>query len=244
MQLFVFFSQYLALNWHCCHTLVLHTHIFLLEHKLENRPHEVLFYVLAKIATNAHQNFNSFLLIKMFKRCFLQCQLCCYVPTLLNLFSVCLNRCRCYRPSTRSNLCVALLSLLGPDRGKRRCCPWASQGRRAMSCVDQRRWRQRPPSGPSPSPMLSTARSMWSMSWANLQPRRWLMHAGMVSGALLPPAVGIDHCGRKLFCCVVILFLSFFLSVSNICVCISISGSKHFELCYTQEYSCSIIFIW
>lgn len=150
-----------------------------------------------------------------------------------NLFSVCLNRCRCCRPSTCSNLFVALLSLspLGPDRGPRRCCPWASQGRRAMSCVDQRRWRQRPPSGPSPSPTLSTARSMWSMSWANLQPRWWLMHAGMVSGALLPPAVGIDHCGCKLFCCVVIFPRS-----SSWTVCPQLSffylfGSKHFELC-------------
>lgn len=114
------------------------------------------------------------------------------LPASFNLFSVCLNRCGCCPLlSTCSHLCVALLSLLGPDRGPRRCCPWASQGRRAMSCVDQRRWRQRPPSGPSPSPTLSTARSMWSMSWANLQPRWWRMHAGMVSGALLPPAVGI-----------------------------------------------------
>lgn len=55
-------------------------------------------------------------------------------------------------------------SLLGLDRGLRRCCLWASQGLRAMSCVDQRRWRQRPLSGPSPSPTLSTARCMWSMS--------------------------------------------------------------------------------
>lgn len=78
------------------------------------------------------------------------------------------------------NLYVALLCL-GLDRGLRRCFQWASQGLRAMSCVDQRRWRQRPPSGPSPLPTLSTARCMWFMSWANLQPRWWLMHAEKVN---------------------------------------------------------------
>lgn len=105
------------------------------------------------------------------------------------------NRSWCCCPSISFNLCLALLcpSLLGLDRGLRRCCLWASQGLRAMSCVDQRRWRQRPLSGPSPSPTLSTARCMWSMSWANLQPRWCRMHAGMVSVGLLPPAVGIDN---------------------------------------------------
>lgn len=90
-------------------------------------------------------------------------------------------------------LCGAYTYLLGPDRGQRRCCPWASRGPRATRCVDQRRWRLRPRSGPSPSPMPSTARSMLSMSWASLRPKWWRMHAGMVSGTLLPPAVQVHH---------------------------------------------------
>lgn len=94
-------------------------------------------------------------------------------------------------------LCGASTYLLGPDRGPRRCCPWASRGPRATRCVDQRRWRLRPRSGPSPSPTPSTARSMLSTSWASLPPRWWLVHAGMVSGTLLPPAVPVDHCCLK-----------------------------------------------
>lgn len=66
-------------------------------------------------------------------------------------------------PLTFTLLCCVRLPL-GLDRGLRRCFQWASQGLRAMSCVDQRRWRQRPPSGPSPLPTLSTARCMWFMS--------------------------------------------------------------------------------
>lgn len=94
-------------------------------------------------------------------------------------------------------LCGASTYLLGPDRGPRRCCPWASRGPRATRCVGQRRWRLRPRSGPSPSPTPSTARSMLSTSWASLPPRWWLVHAGMVSGTLLPPAVPVDHCCLK-----------------------------------------------
>lgn len=74
-----------------------------------------------------------------------------------------------------------LLSPLWTDRGLRRCCPWASQDQKAMNCVGQKRWRPKPPSELSPSPMLSTARSMWFMSWVNLPPRLCLTHAEMVS---------------------------------------------------------------